>query len=89
MKRIISWLGSILTRQPDSVADDQADDLPDDYVADVPSDAKVAAWMEDSEPVEKECTMTVPSLSVLDTDSSEIDKSTGIDPYDTAQLHKK
>ena len=84
MKRIIGWLESILTRRPDSVADDQSDDLPD-----VPSDAEVAAWMEDKEPAEEECVPTAPSLSVLDTDSSAIDKSTGIDPYDTAQLHKK
>ncbi len=89
MKRIIGWLESILTRQPDSVADDQSDDLPDDYAVEVPSDAEVAAWMEERESVEKECVATVPSLSVLDIDSSEIDKSTGIDPYDTAQLHKK
>ncbi len=89
MKRIIGWLESILTRRPDSGADDQADDLPDDYAVDVPSDAEVAAWMEDSEPAEEECVATVPSLSVLDTDSSETDESTGIDPYDTAQMHKK
>ena len=89
MKRIIGWLETMLTRRPDSVADDQPDALPDDYAVDVPSDAEVAAWMEDNEPVEDECVATVPCLSVLDTDSSEIDKSTGIDPYDTAQLHKK
>ena len=89
MKRIIGWLESILTRQPVSDTDDQADDLPDDHVVDVPSDAEVAAWMEERESVEKECAATVPSLSVLDIESSEIDKSTGIDPYDTAQLHKK
>ena len=89
MIRIIGWLESIFTRQADSVVDDQADDLPDDYAAKLPSVAEVAAWMEDKEPAEEECVPTAPSLSVLDTDSSAIDKSTGIDPYDTAQLHKK
>ena len=89
MKRIVGWLESILTRQPVSDADDQADDLPDDYSVDVPSGAEAPAWMEEHEPVEEECVATVPSLSVLDTDSSEIDESTGVDPYDTAQLHKK
>jgi len=89
MKRIIGWLESIFTRQADLVVDDQADDLPDDYAAKLPSVAEVAAWMEDKEPAEEECVPTAPSLSVLDTDSSAIDKSTGIDPYDTAQLHKK
>ena len=52
MKRIIGWLESILTRRPDSVADDQSDDLPDDDAANVPSDAEVAAWVEDNEPAE-------------------------------------
>ena len=85
MKRIVGWLESILTRQPDSIADD----LPDDYVVDVPTDAEVAAWMEDNEPVEEECTMTVPQLKSLDSVFSVTDKSTGIDPYDTAHLHKK
>ena len=89
MKRIIGWLESILTRRPDSVADDQSDDLPDDYAVNVPSDAKVAAWMEEHEPVEEECVATVPILNILDKDSSEIDESVGTDPYDTAQLHKK
>ena len=89
MKRIVGWLESILTRRPDSVVDDQSDDLPDDYATKLPSDAEVTAWLEDKEPAEKECVPTVPRLSVLDTNSSEIDKSTGIDPYDTAQLHKK
>ncbi len=89
MKRVIGWLESILTRRPDSVADDQSEDLPDDDAVDVPSDAEVAAWMEDDEAAEEECVATVPSLSVLDTDSSENDKTTGIDPYDTAQTHKQ
>ena len=89
MKRIIGWLESILTRRPDSVADDQSDDLPDDYAVDVPSDAEVATWIEDNEPAKEDCTMTVPQLESLDVDLSDTDESTGIDPYDTAQLHKK
>ncbi len=89
MKRIVGWLTSILTRRPDSVVDDQSDDLPEEYAVDVPSDAEVAAWMEDSEPAKEDCTMTVPQLRSLDVDLSDTDESTGIDPYDTAQLHKK
>ena len=89
MKRVIGWLKSIFTRQANLVVDDRAHDLPDDHAVDVPSPAEVAAGMEDHEPVEEECAATVPSLNILDTDSSEIRESTGIDPYDTAQLYKK
>jgi len=89
MKRIVGWLKSILTRQPVSDADDQADDLPDDYSVDVPTHAEVVAWMGDNESAEEEYTMTVPQLESFDLDLSDTDESTGIDPYDTAQLHKK
>ena len=33
--------------------------------------------------------MTVPQLESLDVNLSDPDESTGIDPYNTAQLHKK
>ncbi len=39
--------------------------------------------------VEYEEDVTVPDLRLHDQPSSNADESTGIDPYDTAKLHKK
>jgi len=82
MKRIIGWLGSILTRQRVSDTDDRADDNTDDAQSETEAAAPIVNQ-------EDESAVTVPHLEVLDFDLSDTDNLTGIDPYDTAQLHKK
>ena len=76
MNKIIGWLESMFTRRANSTVDDS----PDDNTIDVPSEAEVA---------DQEDVPTLPDLVDLDVDSSDTDKQTGIDPYDTAHLHKK
>ncbi len=93
MKRIIDWLKSMFKRRAFTVVDNQADDpenvTPDEYTIDAPSRAEVAASLHGREIEQDESTATVPHLEVLDLDLSDTDKKIGIDPYDTAQMHKK
>ena len=97
MKDIPKWLEEILSKLRKPVEDDQQNDaesanpneldLPremQDLVNDTPTS--------DNGEYELEVTMgdiTVPILTLDDQPSSDADEPTGIDPYDTAKLHKK
>ncbi len=91
MKRMIRWLEAKLFRskpvnQPSSLESAEPDktelDLPkdmQDFVNDVPPPGGV----------ENEYGDTLPNLSLDDQFLSDTDEPTGIDPDDTAKLHKK
>ena len=91
MKEIIRWLESKLFRskpvnppiEPDSTN-------PDRTVLDLPKDMQ--DLVNDAPPVdnvEYEDDVTLPDLRPHDQPSSDADEPTGIDPYNTAKLHKK
>ncbi len=89
MKEIIRWLETKLFRSKpvnppiESESTDPNElDLPremQDLVNDTPP----------SDNGEYEDDVTVPDLRLHDPPSSDADEPTGIDPYDTAKLHKK
>ena len=92
MKDIPKWLAERWSKLRKPVADDQQNDadsanpneldLPremQDLVNDAPSPSGV----------ENEDGDTLPNLSLNDPPSSDADEPTGIDPDDTAKLHKK
>ena len=80
-------------RRAITVVDNQADDpeivKPDEYTIDAPSRAEVAAFLGGRDIEQDDITATVPELAILDFELSDTDKSTGINPYDTAKFHKK
>ena len=91
MKLMITWLETILSRWgavanvPRNPEDDE-------------SDSDVASSTQDQEPEENatmpdiyadELAETVPHLRYLEPSSPDADKTTGFNPYDTANTHKK
>ncbi len=87
---MITWLETILSRwgavadapgKPESVKPDKLH-LPIDM-----QDLVNGATMPDI--YAEELAETVPDLRYLEPSSPDADKTTGIDPYDTAKLHKK
>ena len=87
MKDIIRWLEAKLFRskpvnppiESESTNPNELD-LPKD-MQDLVNDAPSPGGVEDGD--------TLPNLSLDDPSSSDADEPTGIDPYDTAKLHKK
>jgi hypothetical protein len=91
VKEIIRWLETKLFRSKpvnppislESAKPDKTElDLPKD-MQDLVNDAPLPGG------VENEDGDTLPNLSLDDPSSSDTDEPTGIDPYDTAKLHKK
>ena len=92
MKDILKWLAERLSKLRKPVEDDQQNDaesvkpdeldLPKD-MQDLVNDAPSPGGVEDEDGD------TVPDLRRHDQPSSDADKTTGVDPYDTAKLHKK
>ena len=89
MKEIIRWLEAKLFRskpvnppiESKSTNPDRTKlDLPKD-IQDLVNDAPSPGGVEDED--------TLPNFSLDDPSSSDADEPTGIDPYDTAKLHKK
>ena len=92
MKRIIKWLKTHLSRREilvvtdplnssESVNDDELD-LPkgmQDLVSDAPQ----------PDSVDFDLYVTVPDFKPDDQPSSEADETTGFDPYDPVEIHKK
>ena len=92
MKDIPKWLAERLSKLRKPVEDDQQNDAesvkPDEL--DLPKELQ--DLVNDTPPpdsVEYEDDVTVPDLRLHDQPSSDADKTTGVDPYDTAKLHKK
>ncbi len=97
MKDIPKWLAERLSKLRKPVEDDQQIDdestnrnelnLPRE-MQDLVNDTSLP----DNGEYEVEATMgdiTAPNLKLNDPSSSDADESTGIDPYDTAKMHKK
>ncbi len=93
MKEIIRWLETKLFRskpvnppiESDSTNPDRTKlDLPKD-MQDLVNDAPPPSDVEN----EDDDGNTLPILSLGDPSSSDADKTTGVDRYDTAKLHKK
>ena len=94
MKQIISWLQAILSRSElnnppiESEGTNRNElNLPRE-IQDLVNDNSLS----DNNEYELEATMgdiTVPNLKIDDPSSSDTDEPIGIDPYDTAKLHKK
>ena len=91
MKEIIRWLEAKLFRSkpvnpPNTFFETKPDktelDLPKD-MQDMVDDAASPGGVENGDGG------TLPNLSLDDPSSSDADEPTGIDPYDTAKLHKK
>ena len=89
MKRIFRWLETISSRPKEPVADDRPSNAdPDDLnlprdIQDFVTDAPMPDIYTD------ECAATVPRLEVLDLDLTDLDESTGFNPYDSGVLQKK
>lgn len=77
MKRIIAWMEKKLSHPEAPVVDEQPSKplTVDDLVM---PDIYTVKHVE-----------TVPDLKIIDLSSPDIDKSTGLNPYDTAVLRKK
>ena len=94
MKQIISWLRAISSRSEpinppiESEGTNRNElNLPRE-IQDLVNDNSLS----DNNEYELEATMgdiTVPNLKIDDPSSSDTDEPIGIDPYDTAKLHKK
>ena len=94
MKQIISWLRAILSRSEPINPPIESEgtnsnelNLPRE-IQDLVNDNSLS----DNNEYELEATMgdiTVPNLKIDDPSSSDTDEPIGIDPYDTAKLHKK
>ena len=92
MKDIRKWLAERLSKLRKPVEDDQQNDaesanpneldLPKD-MQDLVNDAPSPGGVEDEDGD------TVPDLRLHDQPSSDADKTTGVDAYDTAKIHKK
>ena len=91
MKEIIRWLETKLFRskpvnppiESESPKPDKTElDLPKD-LQDLVNDAPSPGGVEDEDGD------TVPDLRIHDQPSSDADETTGVDPDDTAKLHKK
>ncbi len=89
MKRFMRWLETISSRPKEPVADDRPSNAdPDDL--DLPRDTQdfvTDAPMPDI--YTDECAATVPHLKALDLDLTDLDESTGFNPYDSGVLQKK
>jgi len=92
MKDIPKWLAERLSKLRKPVEDDQQNDAesvkPDELdlpreMQDLVNDAPSPDHVEDDDG------NTLPILSLGDPSSSDADEPTGIDPNDTANLHKK
>ncbi len=103
MKDIPKWLAERLCQLKKPVESDQPND--DESVSpdsegrgEISLSAEVAGWMDNHE-AEKNVVMpdiyseahdaTVPQLKLLDLDLTDLDESTGFNPYDTAVFQKK
>ncbi len=94
MKQIFSWLQAKLSRS-------KSIDPPSEFVSTNPGAVDLPKDMQDlvndtppsdNGESEREATLgdiTAPNLILDDPSSSDADEPTGIDPYDTAKLHKK
>ena len=89
MKQIFSWLQAKLSRSK-SINPPIESDSTNPGAVDLPKDMQ--DLVNDTPPSdngEYEDDVTVPDLRLHDQPSSDADEPTGIDPYDTAKLHKK
>ncbi len=91
MKEIIRWLEAKLFRsKPVNPPTESKSPKPDKTELDLRKD--MPDLVNDAPPVdnvEYEDDVTLPDLRPRDQPSSDADEPTGIDPYDTAKLHKK
>ncbi len=89
MKQIISWLQAKLSRS-------KSIDPPSESESADPDELNLPREMQDlvndtppPDSVEYKDDVTVPDLRLHDQPSSDADKTTGVDPSDTAKIHKK
>ena len=86
MKQIVRWLKTKLSR-PESPSHSDAPNLEIESSTDLPN-LVIDAPMPDIY-VQDELEDTVPNLQLRDSSPSDTNTSPGIDPYDTAIMHKK
>jgi hypothetical protein len=97
MKDIPKWLAERLSKLRKPVEDDQQNDAESANPNELDLPREMQDLVNDTLPsdngeYELEATMgdiTAPNLKLDDPASSDADEPTGIDPYDTAKLHKK
>ncbi len=91
MKEIIRWLETKFFRsEPVNPPIESNSPKPDKTELDLPKDMQdLVNDAPSPDDVGDEEGDTLPSLSLDDPSSSDADEPTGIDPYDTAKLHKK
>ena len=92
MKDIRKWLAERLSKLRKPVEDDQQNDAESVKLDELDLPKDMQDLVNDTPPpdsVEDEDGDTVPDLRIHDQPSSDADETTGIDPYDTAKLHKK
>ncbi len=92
MKDIPKWLAERLSKLRKPVEDDPQNDTESVNPDELDLPREMQDLVNDAPPVdnvEYDHDVTVHDLSLDDPSSPDADEPTGIDPYDTAQLHKK